>query len=84
VRRLVNAYAAHLDRLESGDAFDGLRWFLELAGFIALSVALVTVGLYALISWASGPQPHGSCKYQHWAGKTYVCDEYYLLPTTDP
>lgn len=53
-----------------------------LGSFVAAFMIVITALLVTIfINWTiSNAATHGSCKYEHWAGKTYVCDEWYPLP----
>lgn len=49
---------------------------LILGGLLGLTL---TCGLF-VAGLSTDAATHGSCKYEHWMGKAYVCDEYYPLP----
>lgn len=76
--------------VSSGACFTGLINFFEddWQNNIARNSAYVVGGLMGLtvttglvIAMLSmNTSTHGSCKYEHWAGKAYVCDEYYPPP----
>jgi len=85
MRRLVNAYGAHIARLLDGDTWDNVRAFTEMVIILGGMVLVALVVIFELIYVLAGPSAdHGSCRVQHWTGKVYVCDEYYPPPTTQP
>lgn len=83
MRRLVNAYAAHLARLlDDGDSFDTFVGLTEVGGIMLALIAAVTAAVF--LAAAALDSGHGSCKVQHRVGKSYVCDEYYPPVVTEP
>ena len=82
MRKLINAYFSRLDsKLFSEEPFDALVAWLEIFAWVLVGVAVTAAFIILAVSSIAGPQSqHGSCKSEHWAGKVYVCDEYYPLP----
>lgn len=56
------------------------RMFLVGGVAVTIFVTLLVI-VVGLLFPSSG---HGSCKYEHWGAKTYVCDEFYPVPTVEP
>lgn len=89
MRALVNRYFDWVWE-DDADSFGQIGRFLSL--FVVAATAIVVVVLaigfiIALIAMIAGVNlDQGSCKIQHYnvATKTYVCDEYYPPPTTQP
>jgi hypothetical protein len=44
---------------------------------------MFTIPLTLFFDAINNEPVHGSCKYEHYAGKGYVCDEYYPLPQVE-
>lgn len=78
----MNAYVGWLNNmLFERDAFDGCLGLLVLIGTLGVALVALLFALCIVVVLLGGqPETHGSCRYQHWAGKFYACDEYYPLP----
>lgn len=46
-------------------------------------VILIIIPVTLFVDYENHLAQHGSCKSEHWAGKSYVCDEYYPLPQVE-